>query len=44
MCTKNYLVYGWKIETESANRWRVDLYQELIGDAAFFFGIRFTDK
>ena len=43
MCTKNYWVYGWKTQTESANWGRVYLYHELIGEAAFKFGIRFTD-
>ena len=43
MCTKNYRVDGLKTETESTNRGQVYLYHELVGEAAFEFGVRFTD-
>ena len=44
MCTKNYQVYGWKTQTESTNSGWDNLYHELIGEAAFKFGIQFTDR
>ena len=40
---KDYRVYRWKTETESTNWGRVYLYHELIGQAAFLFGVGFTD-
>ena len=44
MCTQIYGVYAWNTETESSNWGQVYLYHELIGGAAYLFGIRFTDK
>ena len=44
MCTKNYRVYGWKTQNESTNWGRVYQYHELISEAAFSFGIGFTDR
>ena len=32
-----------KPETESINQGRIYLYHEVNGEAAFYFGIRFTD-
>ena len=44
MCINICGVYWIKTETESTNCGRVSLYHELIGEAAFWFGIQFTDK
>ena len=41
---KIYQINGCKTETKSTNMGQVYLYHELIGEAAFEFGIRFTDK
>ena len=35
MCKKIYRASGQKTETESTNRIRVNVYHELIGEAAF---------
>ena len=44
MCTKIYRVYKWKTETKSTNLGWLYLYHKLINEAAFWFGIWFTDK
>ena len=44
MCTKINWVNGWGTKAKSTIWGRVYLYDKLIGEAAFKFGIQLTDK